>query len=574
MLYFIAAWTLLSVVCWLIGTALLNILRANVFTRFGDRSIVALWLGVVLLAIVLLATSFISPLSPLAGGLVAAVLSSLSLVSQKVRREIVALRSHLTLGLLLGSLTLAFGVAVLMTQRVTWLDTGLYHYGAIRWLSEFGAVPGIALLSNQLGFSSSWFALAAPLNPTFLESRVTAVTNGFVLFLVSLHFVICLVQAFSKRSAVSDWFIVLFQPVAVLGILSTRLLSTVLISPSPDIPVIFLTGVIAWVMLVGFASSVDIQSEHSGLNADLVPVVLAVGATSIKLTALPLLAVASLFYFFCRGLSPWRLLVGSVIIILLLLPILSFGGVSSGCLLYPSPFLCLDVPWASTPQEAQEVAEVTRGWGTWFGSPPSEANSFLWLFWKWLNSINTSKLIVLLIGLSILSAIPMSKELLAKQNFSYFWVLLIAFIGSAFTITQAPLLRFGLGYLILAPILLLAILIQSKFQLNLTKAASQLISSRQAQKLQHQHLFISLFLTALVAVSLTSQEVRSRFLLPPQLIQTKAVEKQINNVTYFSPLNQRGICWATELPCTNQPDRAIRLRNPEQGIKAGFERQL
>ncbi|NJO48494.1 MAG: hypothetical protein HC840_02280 [Leptolyngbyaceae cyanobacterium RM2_2_4] len=573
MLYFIAVWTLLSMVCGLTGAALLSSLRTSVFTRLGDRLMVALWLGVVLLATALLTASFIVPLSPLIGGLVAAIPVSLSLRSQRVRREISMLRSHLTPVLLTVGLTLAFGVAILTTQRVTWLDTGLYHYGAIRWLSEFGAVPGIALLLRQFGFSSTWFALAAPLNDVFLEGRASAVTNGFVLFLSSLHCLICLIRVFSKRSTTSDWFILFFQPVAVLGIFSTRLLSTVLISPSPDIPVIFLTGIVAWTILLNFASPADDQVKYAGFHTDVVPLILAIGATSIKLTALPLLFVASLFYFFCRGFSLQRLWIGSVVIILLLLPILSFGVITSGCPLYPSSVLCLDVPWAVTAEEAKATAEVTRGWGTWFGSPPPEVNSGVWLFWKWLNSINSSKLIVLLVGLSVLASVPIFKEYRAKQNFSYLWVLALAFVGSTFAISQAPLLRFGLGYFVLSPILLAAILIQSKFQLNLSKAANQLMPSLQFQKLQRQNLFVLLFLTTLIAVSLTSLEVRSRFLLPPPFADVEVLENQTNDVTYFSPRNSRGVCWDTELPCTGKPDEDIHLRNPNQGIEAGFSRR-
>ncbi|MBD2069392.1 hypothetical protein H6F93_18010 [Leptolyngbya sp. FACHB-671] len=574
MLYFIAVWTLLSIVCWLTGTALLNSLKANIFVRLGDRSIISLWLGVVFLSIALLATSFIFALSSWVGGLVATILGFLSLLSPKVRCEIAILRSHLTPSVLVGILTLSIGVAALTTRQVTWIDTGLYHYGAIRWLSEFGAVPGIALLSKQLGFASAWFALAAPLNAVFLEGRASAVTNGFVIFLASLHCIVCLTQGFAKKSKISDWFIVFFLFIVISGSVATRLLSTVLISPSPDIPVIFLTGVVAWVILVSSDSINSTQLKHPVLYADLIPLILAIGATSIKLTALPLLFVTSLVYLFGRRFSSRRFLVGSVVSILLLLPILFFGATNSGCLLYPSPLLCLDVPWAITSHEAQALGEVTRGWGSWFGSPPSQANSSLWLFWQWFNSISSSKLIVLLVGISIASTGYVIKESRAKQNFSYCWILILAFVGSAFTLSQAPLLRFGIGYFVLLPTLLAALLFQSQLQVSLARITNQPLSSWQLKELQHQSLFISLLLAAMVGTSLTSQGVRSRLLLPPQVVQVEVVEKQINDVTYFSPKNQKGACWAAELPCTNQPDRAIRLRNPEHGVQAGFSRQL
>lgn len=69
-------------------------------------------------------------------------------------------------------------IANLTTQRVTWYDVGLYHFGSIRWLAEHGAVPGLALINSKFGFTSSWFALAAPFNPEIFGSRVSAVTKA------------------------------------------------------------------------------------------------------------------------------------------------------------------------------------------------------------------------------------------------------------------------------------------------------------------------------------------------------------------------------------------------------------
>ncbi|MGB7441936.1 MAG: hypothetical protein WA919_12765 [Coleofasciculaceae cyanobacterium] len=50
-------------------------------------------------------------------------------------------------------------------------------------MSEFGAVPGIALIHHIFSFTSSWFALAAPLNAEVFGSHDSAVTNGFIFFI-------------------------------------------------------------------------------------------------------------------------------------------------------------------------------------------------------------------------------------------------------------------------------------------------------------------------------------------------------------------------------------------------------
>jgi len=138
MLYFIVAWIVLLMVCCLIGTALINVLQADNFERVGDRTIAAVWLGVVILAISLLAMSLVLPLSPPVGALISISLSALSLLSQRTRNEIAALRSRLSPNTILGFFSLELGVAAITTQQVTWIDTGLYHYGVIQWLSRLG----------------------------------------------------------------------------------------------------------------------------------------------------------------------------------------------------------------------------------------------------------------------------------------------------------------------------------------------------------------------------------------------------------------------------------------------------
>ena len=53
MIYFIFIWSILLPVCWLIGTATLVRLDAINLYRQGDRLLLALWIGILLLALTL-----------------------------------------------------------------------------------------------------------------------------------------------------------------------------------------------------------------------------------------------------------------------------------------------------------------------------------------------------------------------------------------------------------------------------------------------------------------------------------------------------------------------------------------
>ncbi|MBD2122028.1 LIC_10190 family membrane protein [Trichocoleus sp. FACHB-262] len=574
MLYFIAAWTLLSMACWPIGVALLNLLQADCFERSPHRPMAALWLGLIVLAVALLGTSLLLPLSPVVGGLVTVALVAASLLPRSARQEVVAWRVNLSPRLILGISILALAIAAITTRQVTWIDTGIYHYGSIRWLSEFGTVPGLALLKKQFGFASSWFALAAPLNPVGLGGRVSALPNGFAILLAVLHFWVSLTRSFTTQAKLSDWFATLFFGLVLPPLLFTHLLSVILVSPSPDIPVIFLTGVVAWSILVISEQRTD--SVNAGpksiLEPELIPLILAAGAVTIKLTALPILLIASLFYLVAKRPSFKRLLMGGAVLGGLLLPMLLFSLVTSGCPLYPSTFLCLDLPWSQTVQEAKQLAEVTRGWGTWFGSAPTGVSATLWLFWQWFNAIGSSKLIVLLIGLSIVSMIYVFRTVISQQNQGQLWVLGLAVVGTSFMMLQSPLLRFGIGYVVLLPVLSVAILFHAKLQNRCIELNKRFTANPHRQKYRWQS-WVLLCSGTLVLVALSQSPVRSRLVLPPALPKTKLTQQQVNNVVYFSPQNSKGACWAAEIPCSPQPAKNIWLRDPVRGLPAGFVRR-
>src|SRR5579864_3298659 len=84
----------------------------------------------------------------------------------------------------IGLLILAFFAS---TAEVRFFDTGLYHQQMAKWLSNFGLVPGVALLLRGYGWTSSWFAAAAALNHGPLRGREAAIIGGlpFALMIMS-----------------------------------------------------------------------------------------------------------------------------------------------------------------------------------------------------------------------------------------------------------------------------------------------------------------------------------------------------------------------------------------------------
>lgn len=573
MLYFILIWTFLLITCCVIGTALLHLLKANCFERMGDRVLAAVWLGVIVLAISMLATSFIVPLSPLIGAIVTAGICGLSLFSQRTRNEIGVLRSQLSANLVGGCLTCELLVAALTARQVRWIDTGLYHYNSIQWLAKFGAVPGIALLMKQLGFASSWFALAAPLNADFLDSRVSAVTNGFVFLIAFLQFLVCLGYSFKDQARLSDGLVIISSLIILPIVATNNLMSVILISPSPDLPVVFLVPVVAWAILITSRQKTPVLNEGKSpvLDAKLIPLILSAGAVTIKLTALPMLLISGLFYIISTKFNLWRIVIAGAVTWLLLTPMLLYGIITSGCPLYPSTVLCLDLPWSPTAKAAQRIAESTHGWTNWYGEPPPVVPSWIWLLWQWLTSHKLNAVMGLLIAVSTLCAIGIVINVIRKNHiFGQFWMLALAGSGIIFLMMTAPFFRFGLGYLILLPAFSIAAVCRKFLGERLPRLEKQLSFGDQLSSLPKIKPTISLFLSAIALVVSIHRGGVERLIVPPQIFKVELVQKQTNDIQYLSPKQSGHLCWAADLPCAFQLEETVKLRDPAQGIKAGF----
>lgn len=557
--------------------------------RIGDRSVLSLWLGLIVLANGLLLVSLLLPLTPLIGLLVLTSLCAVSLVFRQTRAALSLIKSSLSAVHALGILMLAIGIASLMTRPVTWFDTGLYHYQSIQWLANYGTVPGIALLLSNLGFTSSWFALAAPFNASILDARVSAVTNGFVVYLASLHLWISLRRCIKHQAHLSDWFAIVILSLLFLFLLGLNSLSEILVSPSPDIPCMVLTDVVAWFILVSASSSGHsdtayslisstnhltphrIDSSENG-NTALIALFLAAGTVTIKLIALPLLLVTGLFYLISSRSHLSLVFKGGLTAGLLLLPLLSCSIVTSGCPLFPSTSICFALPWLPTPEKLQVVAEHTHHPTTW-STPTSASQTWFTTLQQWFTSNPSRRFMPALLGVSFGCSAALAGNLLFGRRSmqaarsAQIWLIAVGISGIVFLLRLSPFFRFMIAYILISPALMIALLLNSKSNKKLLEAGLRHFSSSKTLLLL-KPLSLSLMLVGLVAFNLTRHY--DRLLLPAPIEPVETFQRQVNDVTYFFP--RQGLCWATELPCTMAISTDIQLREPTLGIGSGFVR--
>jgi hypothetical protein len=585
MVYFILVWTILVVAGYLTGLLVMNWLAPESFGRWSDRFIASIWLGIIAIGVFLLATSLVLPLSPLVGAGAIACLAVLSLLLPQTRGEIARWRDRVSSATFGKALLLGAIAAGLTTYEVTWIESGFYHYNSMRWLSEFGTVPGTVLILPNLGIISAWFALNTPFNGAVIEFRAGAIANGFLFYLALLHTGICLARILNAKGKLSDYFAASFY---ILFFAYTALsieMQLVLVSPSPDLPIILLAGIAAWAILVTTESRKVTQSSQPELRNDsvskiasfrskivlegaIVPLLLAAGAVTIKLSALPILFVAGLFYAVHSRFKVRAILWAITLTGLLLIPIFVVGLQTSGCPLYPSPFLCLDVPWSQSGEDTQQFADRTSNPVVWAGQTPAGQNQIIWALSQWFKARALNQLMAVLVILSLFCGIYLIQQTaIARRNLGIFWLLGLGTIGNLFIIFRGPLIRFGLGYLLLLPALVIAVYSQKKWGDRLLESTSA-ISSTKWRQIQ---LIIFILLGSLFVFSFSYGGIASRWLLPPPVTASPVIPKQVYDVKYFNP--KEGACWALNLPCTPQKFfPKAKLRDPKLGIKGGFVR--
>jgi hypothetical protein len=607
MLFSIAAWTILLFISLPLGTAILKSVKADIERR-GDRFILAIWLGILTLANALLAVSLLLPLSPWVGAGVAIAFLILTLRSHNLIYSL----SRLTPVWILGAAASAIATAAYVGGMVNYYDTGLYHFQVIRWLSRYGTVPGLALLHDRFGFVSAWFALVAPFNFGIFEARISTLANGFIFLLAIWHLAIAFVRLWGQRDGIEDRFVIVAYLLALPLVSSKR----IPISTATDLPIILATIVISWAIIVISAQKNEFRA-NSWLDIKIVPLLLATEAVAIKLSALPLLLVG-VFFYLEKNWTISRLLFGSAIAFLLLLPMLGFSFITSGCILYPSSFACLNLPWGVGKENADAIAQVISDWGRWYGSQPENLTDNDW-FGYWF-SFRTSKQVIVLIVASILAAVALAIRSERDRLFGLNYILVAGIFGIALMMYSSPDLRFGLGYLVILPALYLGVFLRKAIALfalalllagliwleKSTGVALVLFASSVLVYLllalpsfKHRtknaiapKIVLSVFLLLLATIPLKysllnpshSQSVIEAknfdyLFLPPQLqTPAKIRQKQVNDVKFNSPVGKIAAnrpedrCWAAELPCSPGVKYKIKLRDPKKDLAGGFIR--
>lgn len=325
-------------------------------------------------------------------------------------------------------------------------DTGLYHAQSIRWIEEYGVVPGLGNLHTRLAYNSAAFCLSALYSMAFLGGQSFHCCAGYLAFLLAE---IC-VAAFRKKRLKSPR---LSDFARLIGIYYLLIIFDEMVSPASDYFMVLLVFyiVIRWLELLE-----DDEKSYLpyGLLCLLCVTVLTVklsGALILLLTLKPAVMLIKdkkmkdIAFFLAAG-------------FVTALPFFIRNVILSGWLVYPFTSIDLfDVDFKIPKGVADYDSREIQVWGRGY----SDVTRYEESIWNWLpdwvRSLDlTDKgfLILALTGLLILVVLITYAVIKKKKDMTdYLHITSVLAICFLFWLCSAPLIRYGCVFLWLVPVL-------------------------------------------------------------------------------------------------------------------------
>ncbi|MFA6082413.1 MAG: hypothetical protein WC773_03310 [Patescibacteria group bacterium] len=429
-------------------------------------------------------------------------------------------------------------------QPIQNYDTGLYHAQAIRWLEQFGTVPGLGNLHFRLAMSSGWFVSGALFSFSFLKTQSFHVINGWLILMSTLYL---LTNWNFKKPDISTIAKLCALPLMFF------LFTTDVATPSPDVPAaIFVVLSILFVL-----EKLD----------DKVIILMACFTLTLKLSVITVLLIP--LYLLIREVvkKRWRaVLVMVAIMSAVIIPALVRNYIQSGYITYPATYLNFMHPdwqlnktdavavqqsieqWAKVPHATSNdyFNQGIRGWfPTWYQNQPQYLINYLWAIAA-LSFIN-------LIGLLIMA----KKRPGFIQEHALVIISGISVIGGVvFWLISAPSFRFGQGFIAASSMMLIS------YPLYLV-----------CRRIPRATIIIGIVSIVYCLIytndHFTSYSIVKLHLKYPADYPVTAVEDRLGTGTVWSPVNGDQ-CWYATLPCTPYPNGTMTLRG--ESLKNGFRR--
>lgn len=255
-------------------------------------------------------------------------------------------------------------------------DSGLYHFGSIRWLNEYPIIPGLGNVHWRLALNQSYFGYLSIVNFFPFWNKGYAVGGLFLTYLTALT----IFEYARKQKSAWKWICggVLF---IFLGYLAGTLPN-----PSPDTAV-GLIEIAIFIFLFRILSNRETEGSNNLRNA-IVVTLLSLTLVTIKLSsiAFALASICIVCWDQLLNLSKSGFVYLKLFLLVVFIAVIHFlrGYLLSGAPLFPSTFAgAWHLDWAIPLELVQSEVNLIYSWGR----QPGEmlANQVLG-HWNWIGS--------------------------------------------------------------------------------------------------------------------------------------------------------------------------------------------
>ena len=325
------------------------------------------------------------------------------------------------------------------------LDSDLYHAQSIRWIEEYGVVPGQGNLHGRFAYNSSSFALSALYSMRFFSDESIHAVSGFFALLLSITALDITKSWKGRKFILSD-----YARVAAVYYLTT--IADEVVSPASD----YVIMCMIFFIVIKWLDCLADEEDSAVITPYALLCVACVYAITLKLTAgVILILLLKPAYELLRQ-KKWRdifLYLGMGLIVAV--PWFDRTVMISGWLLYPFPALDLfDVDWKMSAELIKVDAAQISTWGkALYNSAMADAPVNVW-FPNWFSTTlsGTEKILILGDFVCILVyVLGLIWTFFKKKwgNLDKLLVLGAVICSYLFWQFSAPLIRYGYAYVLL-----------------------------------------------------------------------------------------------------------------------------
>lgn len=323
------------------------------------------------------------------------------------------------------------------TTEPSHYDTYLYHIQAIRWIEEYGVVPGLGNIHFRFAYNSAFMPLQALFSLEWLIGQSLHTVNGYVCCMAIIYALADNRLLKKERPELSDLLKIAMLMYAYYDKKYTS-------SPNSDTLTMFL------ILYICTKWSEFIEKDISDALPYTYLCVVGVWAVTIKLSAGICIILASYPLVLLIKRKQWKAIAVNLCAgIIIVLPWLVRNVIISGYLLYPYPQLDLfSVDWKMPASIVTYDAREIMVWGRGI----KDVALFDMPIWEWFPTWFKSvpKFIVVsgfvaavVLGISIIYDVIIRNKQGIRRNILFGYSIL-ALLGWLFS---APLIRYGIVYL-------------------------------------------------------------------------------------------------------------------------------